>query len=112
MIQMRKAQKPPSEWLRLLCREWAAENPEVVEASDAKFHEYKSYLKGVLSPQLLCRLSIPPNKDDGMEPQTPVVDFWGILGIEDEFDKVSFWVACCHEKVMNHDNSFQTIPGI
>jgi hypothetical protein len=84
---MRKAQKPPSEWLKLLCREWAAENAETVEATDNKFLEYKSYTKGLLTPQLLCRLSIPPVKEHGMESQTPAVDFWGILGVEDEFDK-------------------------
>lgn len=82
---MRKAIKPPSEWLKLLCREWAAENPEIVEASDSKFLQYKSYLKGMLSSQLLCRLSTPPGKEDDTTP--PAVDFWGILGVEDEFDK-------------------------
>ena len=84
---MRKAQKPPSEWLRLLCKEWAAENAATVEATDSKFLEYKSYTKGLLTPQLLCRLSIPPVKEHGMEPQTPAVDFWGVLGVEDDFDK-------------------------
>jgi hypothetical protein len=83
--QMRKGIKPPSEWLKLLCPEWAAENPEVVDASDHKFLEYKSYLKGELSPQLLCRLSTPPLKEDDGAP--PGVDFWGILGVQDEFDK-------------------------
>jgi hypothetical protein len=82
---MRRACKPPSEWLKVLCPEWAVENPEVVEASDNKFLEYKSYLKGELSSQLLCRLSTPPLKEDDMAP--PAVDFWGILGVEDEFDK-------------------------
>lgn len=81
--EMRKANKRPSEWLRLLCRDWAAENDGLVEATDAKFMVYKPYLKGSLSSQLLCRLSIPPTK----EMDTPIVDFWGICGIEDEFDK-------------------------
>jgi hypothetical protein len=88
--EMRKAVKTPSEWLKLLCSEWAAENAEIVDEVDAKFLEYKSYLKGVMSPQLLCRLSIPPNKDDDVEEPATIgalVDFWGILGVEDEFDK-------------------------
>lgn len=91
---MRKANKKPSEWLQLLCKDWAAENAVLVEATDAKFHEYKSYMKGVLSPQLLCRLSCPPTNKDGtaIETGAATVDFWGILGIQDEFDK-SYVVA-------------------
>lgn len=80
---MRKANKRPSEWLRLLCKDWAADNEVLVDATDAKFMEYKPYLKGILSSQLLCRLSIPPSKDV----DTPIVDLWGICGIHDEFDK-------------------------
>ena len=60
---MRKAIKPPSEWLKLLCKEWAIENTVLVETADAKFLDYKPYLKGLLTSQLLCRLSIPPAKD-------------------------------------------------
>jgi len=82
-IVMRKANKRPSEWLKLLCKDWAVENLDLVEGTDAKFLEYKPYLKGYLSSQLLCRLSIPPSKDM----DTPLVDFWGICSIEDEFDK-------------------------
>ena len=89
--QMRRATKKPSEWLKLLCKDWATENAEVVENTDAKFLAYKPYVKGQLTSQLLCRLSIPPNKTDGnnaeASPSTPPVDFWGILGIQDEFDK-------------------------
>jgi hypothetical protein len=80
---MRKANKPPSDWLKLLCKDWAMENMELVDATDAKFSDYKPYLKGQLSSQLLCRLSIPPSK----ESDTPTVDFWGVCGIQDEFDK-------------------------
>jgi hypothetical protein len=80
---MRKANKRPSDWLRLLCKDWAVENMDLVEGTDAKMLEYKPYLKGYLSSQLLCRLSIPPTK----EVDTPVVDFWSILNIQDEFDK-------------------------
>jgi hypothetical protein len=85
---MRKTSKTPSEWLKLLCSEWAEENSDVVEATDQKFLEYKGFLKGMLSAHLLCRLSIPPAKENsGLEPTQPTVDFWGILGVEDEFDK-------------------------
>ena len=90
---MRKANKPPSEWLRLLCKDWAAENEMLVETADAKLLDYKPYLKGHLTAQLLCRLSIPPAKElvDGSHISN-AVDFWGILGVEDEFDK-SYIVA-------------------
>lgn len=86
--QMRKANKPPSEWLKLLCRDWAIDNEALVDSVDEKFLVYKSYLKGMMSPQLLCRLSVPHAKDSSVDgsASTPV-DFWGILGIDDEFDK-------------------------
>lgn len=85
-IEMRKAIKRPSEWLRLLCRDWAVENELLVESCDAKFMEYKPYMRGVLTSQLLCRLSMPlTTKDPHME--THPVDFWRILGIVDDFDK-------------------------
>jgi hypothetical protein len=85
---MMKANKPPSEWLRLLCKDWASENEVLVETADAKFLEYKPYLKGLLTSQLLCRLSTPALKDS-IESSHSLsgVDFWGILGVEDEFDK-------------------------
>jgi len=78
---MRKANKPPSEWLRLLCKDWAAENEVLVETADAKFLDYKPYLKGLLTSQLLCRLSIPPSKETGLDGSgaNSAVDFWGIL---------------------------------
>ena len=103
---MRKANKPPSEWLRLLCRDWAIENEHTVQATDLQFLGYKSYLKGRLSSQLLCRLSIPEmaqmENDTSSSVQVPVpvpvsnttstnnnrnIDFWTILGIQDDFDK-------------------------
>jgi hypothetical protein len=101
---MRKATKPPSEWLNLLCREWAVENQVLVETADAKFLDYKPYLKGLVSSQLLCRLSIPTsnglssvmkisnNTDDGGSSTTSTstntaTDFWEILGICDAFDR-------------------------
>ena len=88
IFQMRKSNRPPSEWLKLLCKDWAADNEELVESVDVKFIHYKSYLKGMLSPQLLCRLSLPQKKDNDHSIPTPnPVDFWGILGIHDEFDK-------------------------
>jgi len=88
-IEMRKANKPPSEWLRLLCKDWAAENEDLVDTADSRFLDYKPFLKGMLSSQLLCRLSTAPSKD-GLESASPTqssVDFWRILGIDDEFDK-------------------------
>jgi hypothetical protein len=46
---------------------------------------YKTYLKGKLSSQLLCRISIPElGKEHDMN--TNSLDFWKILGIHDEFD--------------------------
>jgi len=77
---MRRANKRPSEWLRLLCKDWAIENDDLVEETDQKFLDYKPYLKGYLSSQLLCRLSIPQQKE-------VYLDFWAILGIHHEFDK-------------------------
>lgn len=62
----------------------------MVETADAKFLDYKPYLKGLLTSQLLCRLSLPPSKEAGLEGSTSLsnpVDFWGILGIDDDFDK-------------------------
>eukprot|EP00542_Grammatophora_oceanica_P009509 CAMPEP_0194031328 /NCGR_PEP_ID=MMETSP0009_2-20130614/4526_1 /TAXON_ID=210454 /ORGANISM="Grammatophora oceanica, Strain CCMP 410" /LENGTH=135 /DNA_ID=CAMNT_0038671455 /DNA_START=838 /DNA_END=1241 /DNA_ORIENTATION=+ len=92
-VEMRKANKPPSEWLRLLCKDWATENEDLVDATDDRFLDYKSYLKGLISSQLLVKLSVPPIKDHGdASPSPPPVDFWGILGIEDDFDK-SYIVA-------------------
>ena len=82
---MRKANKPPSEWLRLLCKDWAQENEILVENADSKFLEYKPYMKGILSSQLLCRLSLQAK--EGLDGSQPQIDFWRILGIEDEFDK-------------------------
>jgi hypothetical protein len=69
----------------MLCCDWAAENMDIVEATDLKFLAYKSYLKGQLSSQLLCRLSIK----DPSEDVTPV-DFWKILGIEVRLRKVFY----------------------
>jgi hypothetical protein len=102
---MRKATKPPSEWLNLLCREWANENQVLVETTDAKFLDYKPYLKGLLSSQLLCRLSIPAQtnplpetktapveEEKSSTPNTITNDFWEILGITDSFDR-SYIVA-------------------
>ena len=111
---MRKTSKPPSEWLNLLCREWANENQVLVETTDAKFLDYKPYLKGLISSQLLCRLSIPPTHPTILPDTstatttttaggTPTAntntnttgysnDFWEILGVSDSFDR-SYIVA-------------------
>jgi hypothetical protein len=99
-IEMRMTSKSPSEWLRLLCSDWALGHEDLVASSDMKFLGYKSYLKGRLSSQLLCRLSIPelPNDNDAHSQHahqhqhqhantSKHVDFWGVLGIQDEFDK-------------------------
>lgn len=94
---MRMATKPPSEWLRLLCRDWAQENEDILSSMDERFIRYKSYLKGQLTSQLLCRLSTSGREGRdahraGMEADPtnaapPSIDFWKILGVEDEFDR-------------------------
>jgi len=53
----------------------------IVTGMDSNFLSFKLYLKGQLTSQLLCRLSIAPEKDRLMK------DFWKILGVEDEFDR-------------------------
>mmetsp|Transcript_29945 Transcript_29945/g.45834 ORF Transcript_29945/g.45834 Transcript_29945/m.45834 type:complete len:505 (-) Transcript_29945:100-1614(-) len=83
--QMRKERLPPSEWLKLLCRDWVVENLEIAQGADLKFLGYKSYLKGKLSSQLLCRLSIPEFRKDGKD-DSMSFNFWRTLGLEDEFD--------------------------
>ena len=84
---MRKANRQPSDWLNLLCKDWASENHDLVQSTDNKFLQYKPYLKGYLTSQLLCRLSVP-GKDSGLDGNSVnMVDFWGILGVQDEFDK-------------------------
>ena len=78
---MRKTSKPPSEWLNLLCKDWAAENEVLVNTTDAKFLDYKPFLKGMLSSQLLCRLSIPAKEAmTDVDSTQNSVDFWRILG--------------------------------
>jgi hypothetical protein len=95
---MKRVSKRPSEWLKLLCKEWAEENLQLVESMDHKFLEFKPYLKGLLSSQLLCRLCIPSipsvkTTSDGSpisgssSNNDPPFDFWKILNVEDEFDK-------------------------
>ena len=99
---MRKAYKLPSEWLRLLCKQWAEENELLVDSTDAKFMDYKPFLKGMLTSQLLCRLSIPSTKDSGLDPCQQQIDFWRILGIEDEFDKA--YIIAQIERFCSHYN--------
>ncbi|KAL3910939.1 MAG: hypothetical protein SGARI_001887 [Bacillariaceae sp.] len=100
---MKRATKRPSEWLKLLCKDWAEENLQLVESTDHKFLQYKPYLKGFLTSQLLCRLCIPTGGKDkdsssaagnavqggGTTAVTdgPPFDFWRMLNIQDEFDK-------------------------
>ena len=62
-------------------------NHDLVDCVDDKFLAYKPFTKGLLSAQLLYRLSSPQAKErDGSGASAPA-DFWAILGIEDEFDK-------------------------
>lgn len=68
------------------------ENEALVDATDEKFMQYKPYLKCMLTSQLLCRLSIPTKEDGTHNPHH--IDFWRILGIEDEFDKVRLAQLC------------------
>lgn len=102
--EMKKANKRPSEWLKLLCKDWAAsgENLELIETVDAKFESYKPYLKGKLSSQLLCRLCIPADpaasKDatnnnsssattNGSSNSSKTDFLKEVLNVQDEFDK-------------------------
>jgi hypothetical protein len=81
------ATKSPSEWLRLLCRDWSQENEHILSSMDERFLGYKSYLKGRLTSQLLCRLSLS-GRDAGLSQADPsAIDFWKILGVQDEFDR-------------------------
>lgn len=89
--EMRMASKPPSEWLHLLCKGWAEQNQEIVAATDYLLTCYKPYLGGLLTSQLLCRLSIYGRETlefpwmEGNSP--PSFDFWKLLGVFDEFDR-------------------------
>jgi hypothetical protein len=100
---MKKANKRPSEWLKLLCKDWAEadENLELIETVDSKCESYKPYLKGKLSSQLLCRLCIPSesgsskdnNNNSSATPNNGCnsdrkPDFLkDVLNIQDDFDK-------------------------
>ena len=97
---MKKANKRPSEWLKLLCKDWADadENMGLIETVDDKFLTYKPYLKGKLSSQLLCRLCIPSdpasskdsnnNNSSSSSSNASKTDFLkDVLSIQDEFDK-------------------------
>ena len=57
------ARKTPSESLRLLCRDGAAENKPVVATTDQRILHYKRYLKVYLTSQLLCCLSISDHEN-------------------------------------------------
>jgi hypothetical protein len=89
-IEMRMATKTPSEWLRLLCRDWCQENESILSSMDDRFVGYKSYLKGRLTSQLLCRLSSSGREVPSVSaplPHESTIDFWKILGVQDEFDR-------------------------
>ena len=83
---MRMASKTPSEWLRLLCRDWSQENEPLLSSMDERFLAYKSYLRGQLTSQLLCRLSISGREGGGIKGGSSF-DFWKVLGVTDEFDR-------------------------
>jgi len=97
--EMKKANKRPSEWLKLICREWAEaeENLGLIETVDGEFESYKPYLRGKLSSQLLCRLCIPSGADAERRKQQQGMgnsnnynkaDFLkNVLHIEDDFDR-------------------------
>jgi len=106
--EMKKANKRPSEWLKLLCKDWveADENLELIETVDSKYESYKPYLKGKLSSQLLCRLCIPSESGSSSKVNTNInnnnssatpnngsssnnkPDFLkDVLNIQDDFDK-------------------------
>jgi len=118
-LKWRKAVKRPSEWLRVLCKEWAMDNEALVYACDEKFLDYKPYLKGLLTSQLLCRLSIPihhHHKDLIMDGHH--FDFWRILGIVDEFDKsyiiaqIERFCAMYNIRGLPEENDTLFAPGI
>lgn len=98
-LEWKLARKPPSEWLRLLCTDWAVQNRQIVIGTDLKFLAYKSYLKGQLTSQLLCRLSVIPEKDGAVK------NFWKKLGVEDEFDR--HYIAAQIEKFSSLYNILQ-----
>ena len=105
-IEMKRSLRRPSEWLKLLCKDWVqhgsasvaddsqnegtrqgSNNRQLAEAADAKLVEYKPYLKdGKISPHLLCILcqkqqeSSPPSMHSHF-------DFFNVLNITDNFDK-------------------------
>ena len=87
--QMRRATMTPSAWLRLLCPDWSLENEAVVAAVDANFLRWKSYLRGQLTSQLLCRVSIGNGiRETHHDPAAPAtIDFWQRLGVHDGFDR-------------------------
>lgn len=87
-LEMKLALKTPSQWLTLLCKEWAAENVELLSLIDSNFLQYKSYLKGLMSSQLLCRVSIYSEGFSSSEKNDlkNKINFWKFLGVKDEFD--------------------------
>jgi len=97
-----------SKWLRVLCRSWAqSKEKPFLESIDHHFTNFKPYLNGRLSANLLCRIGIKDN-------------FWKNMGILDEFDrdyivsqierfKKDFYVSL--ESSMNSKNDFVSIEG-
>ena len=104
---MRMATKAPSAWLRLLCPHFCLENETLVAGVDATFLGWKAYLRGQLTSQLLCRLSIGDDAGGGgtagpearrrdlaaagpASPATRTLDFWKALGVDDEVSKLIY----------------------
>ena len=81
--KMRMDAKTPSAWLLHLCPDWAKENQQIVGSIDERFFNFKPYLRGKITSQLLCRLSCTSFKtaDGG------AFDFWLKMGVEDDFDR-------------------------
>jgi len=86
-MELRKASKTPADWLKLLCTTWVNENLATVEATDTQLLASKPFLKGKLSAQLLCRLSVPDPPIQNEAPPQHTIDFWKSVGIEDTFDR-------------------------
>lgn len=81
---MQKTLKSPSEWIKLLCPQWASEHHNCVNLMDEKFVKYKGYMRGFLSSQALCRISIPEIGNNDKEEHS--FEFWRQLGVHDEID--------------------------
>jgi len=85
-IKMTNIQKTPSEWLKLLCPDWASENSDIAASANSILLDYKPYSKGRLSSRLLCRLSVQ-EYSKAKNSEYPNANLWKTLGIQDDFDR-------------------------